>query len=517
MASFWKRRRVLATAIMMLASMTYLSPTSNPLLSILYNNNNNNNSRFTMRRLALSAAAAATMPFHTAQSNEYYYATPETVLNLPSAKSHGTVLPSHLALCREWLHQETHPSETSVYGQAESRQVCLDWTAPHYDLMEMISSTLIASAMPVHLQYRSCMSTDSNDDKKKQDVGCDPTTVQQALEQVGGIGLVNVNEDWQEALRKQCKSVLVNYDAATTKQQVKVYALRHPFAWPIREYDPDHTAMNNNDDKQQDNRHSMNSVTTMLGNNKKTTSIDNVGDYTPAHRGLDTMIKIEDVLDADGDFLFDLVQEDEQEDDNNNNNSIDVEANHATMDGIHRNAQSSWTHTNGPTSTANDGGSSNSNAGGNPKAPVLHFFSDVTDKEEASSPADNGVSLERGNYQRHGRRHRRLRVTNNQQQQAWFPLNSNNSKDNNNNSDIGQPQQRQEKEQQEPLHNTAGPFVVNAVSENRPKRHLTPVSLERTLPEDIDDSPPCRSVDFPHRGTRALLGVKKNSKAGYTE
>ena len=81
------------------------------------------------------------------------YATESEVLSLPSVPSmDSTYLPSYIKLCYEWMRREAQPNPATPYANLnvlENHDICVDWTAPHYAMMEIIASQILSTAIPV--------------------------------------------------------------------------------------------------------------------------------------------------------------------------------------------------------------------------------------------------------------------------------------------------------------------------------------------------------------------------------
>ena len=109
------------------------------------------------------------------------YATEAEVLSLPPVPTQdSTYLPSYIKLCYEWMRREAQPNPTTPYANLnvlENKDICVDWTAPHYAMMEIVASQILGTAIPtsgITYQHR-CAEFRSNDEGL---LGFDWTTFQ---------------------------------------------------------------------------------------------------------------------------------------------------------------------------------------------------------------------------------------------------------------------------------------------------------------------------------------------------
>jgi hypothetical protein len=96
------------------------------------------------------------------------YATESEVLNLPPVPAQGsTYLPSYIKLCYEWMRREAAPNVAYAnLNVLENKDICVDWTAPHYAMMEIVASQILSTAIPVSgISYQhKCAEFRSNDE-----------------------------------------------------------------------------------------------------------------------------------------------------------------------------------------------------------------------------------------------------------------------------------------------------------------------------------------------------------------
>ena len=72
-----------------------------------------------------------------------YAHTPEMALDMPRVP-HVTAsaeIPSYIGICQEWIRRGAGASEPT-YTQ-EDDAVCMDWTAPHYRMMEIVAASIL--------------------------------------------------------------------------------------------------------------------------------------------------------------------------------------------------------------------------------------------------------------------------------------------------------------------------------------------------------------------------------------
>jgi hypothetical protein len=103
----------------------------------------------------------------------------------------------------------------------------MDWTAPHYNVLEMFSSALLSNFLPQTSYRHDCYRTRQSEEAT---IGCDATTIQQAIP----LAFTDFNFDLipKTSVIEQCKAVLANYDPNVESKRVKSMAMRHPFLWP---------------------------------------------------------------------------------------------------------------------------------------------------------------------------------------------------------------------------------------------------------------------------------------------
>ena len=79
------------------------------------------------------------------------YATADEVVNLPAIpEQDDSYLPSYIKLCYEWMRREAFPDVTyNNFHVLENQDICVDWSAPHYAMMEIVASQILSAAIPV--------------------------------------------------------------------------------------------------------------------------------------------------------------------------------------------------------------------------------------------------------------------------------------------------------------------------------------------------------------------------------
>jgi hypothetical protein len=184
------------------------------------------------RLLAVGGIQNAYANVHTLQANQIP----------PIPQSSTEDVPLYLALCHEWLRQDHAKDVFPTYKVLqEDQDICMDWSAPHMSLMDMLSTLIISAHLP-DIKYRpSCdRTTKLMDATATTGLNLNFTTIQQVLETAAmqhDPNLLSVDE-----LKQQCRRCLVSYDHEVDTARVKAKGFHHCFAWP-----EDHSGIRNLD------------------------------------------------------------------------------------------------------------------------------------------------------------------------------------------------------------------------------------------------------------------------------
>jgi hypothetical protein len=113
-----------------------------------------------------------------------------------------------------------------VYTQEDDTN-CLDWTSPHYRVMEIIGASILDRVNGYSRYRHDCYRSRTWDEGV---TGFDRTTVQQMLP----IARMTPNQDLfnETEFHTQCKVCLEQFDPTTEKNRVKSAAFHHCFTWP---------------------------------------------------------------------------------------------------------------------------------------------------------------------------------------------------------------------------------------------------------------------------------------------
>jgi hypothetical protein len=156
------------------------------------------------------------------------YANSATVFNVPEPPPATIIdVPSYISMCQEWIKREAGLGPTQHFFRNEHLDVCMDWTAPHANMMDLFSSAILASVVP-GIRYRhECGRTRTWDEAV---IGCDHTTFQQGFPLTNMVADTNIMS--VADIMDQCKAALMDYDPVLEKTRRKAYIYHHPFAWP---------------------------------------------------------------------------------------------------------------------------------------------------------------------------------------------------------------------------------------------------------------------------------------------
>jgi hypothetical protein len=127
----------------------------------------------------------------------------------------------------ELIRRDAYPrTPNEMFSLSENPGTCMDWSAPHSSMLDILSADIVASVTPGVRYRHECDVTRTWDEAV---VGCDHTTIQQAF-----IGVIGANPQIfdEQAIKDQCKVVLMDYDPLLYSSQRKAFAYHHPFAFP---------------------------------------------------------------------------------------------------------------------------------------------------------------------------------------------------------------------------------------------------------------------------------------------
>jgi len=177
----------------------------------------------------MDSKARKLLKYATSCIHNVYATEEEAVLMPPVPEKDEEYLPSHIQLCYEWLRRESYPDEPfDPVDIHENRDICLDWTAPHYAMLEVIASSILNTVSPSQIKYRhGCPSHRENDEALR---GFDWTTFQAIFQEPGitvDFDLVPLND-----FRDQCKWCLDDWDLANDDNLVRGRAINHCFSHP---------------------------------------------------------------------------------------------------------------------------------------------------------------------------------------------------------------------------------------------------------------------------------------------
>ena len=155
-------------------------------------------------------------------------ANPDNAFNLPKNPSNDDDVPTYISLCQEMVRREAYPDLAKrAFLKNENLGVCIDWTAPHYNMLDMISASIVSSVLPGVKYRHDCSLTRTWDEAV---VGCDRTTTQQTLSSAAMPADLRVMD--RPLILQQCKAVLMDWDPVVEKKRKKSLSFHHPFAWP---------------------------------------------------------------------------------------------------------------------------------------------------------------------------------------------------------------------------------------------------------------------------------------------
>ena len=77
------------------------------------------------------------------------YMTKEEYNNLPHIpEMTESYLPSYIKLCYEWMRREAYTGTSyTALKVLENKEICVDYTAPHYAMLEIIASQILGTAI----------------------------------------------------------------------------------------------------------------------------------------------------------------------------------------------------------------------------------------------------------------------------------------------------------------------------------------------------------------------------------
>lgn len=173
------------------------------------------------RRLRL-----ATTCIHNIYIDDYS----DAVLLPPVPERGENYVPVHIKMCYEWLRRDALSVDNAIMHRVnilEHEDVCLDWTSPHYSMMEIIANSVLHTVLP-RIRYRhGCPSHREYDEYKR---GYDWSTFQSVLQEPA----MAVNQDLvdPDLFLDQCKYCLETYDPTLDESRIRARSFHHCFAFP---------------------------------------------------------------------------------------------------------------------------------------------------------------------------------------------------------------------------------------------------------------------------------------------
>ena len=149
-----------------------------------------------------------------------------------TALQQSSSLPSHIALCQELLKRNAEPQSDateednfhpkSTFLIQEDPLVCVDWTRPHSNIMQMMASSIVAYVGErFGLEYQhNCYG--SIDDQLYESLEFDVTTIQEIYPQVA----MPINENilgLGEIVHNLCRSCLDEFSQNTFNVKEKTH------------------------------------------------------------------------------------------------------------------------------------------------------------------------------------------------------------------------------------------------------------------------------------------------------
>lgn len=144
----------------------------------------------------------------------------------PPQVSAASEVPSGMAICQEWIRREAQNTFQPLYTQEDDSN-CLDWTAPHYRVLEILASSILDRVNGLSRYRHDCYRSRVWDEAV---TGMDRTTVQQLLP----VARMTPNQDYfnTSEFKTQCKVCLDQFDPTIEKSRVKAASYHHCFTWP---------------------------------------------------------------------------------------------------------------------------------------------------------------------------------------------------------------------------------------------------------------------------------------------
>ena len=169
-----------------------------------------------LRRLALKCV------------HNVYASTVKMALDMPRPPTvtHNVEVPSYIAICNEWIRRGAQGTTEPIHT-VEDDTPCLDWTSPHYRLLEIFSSSMLDRVNGFSRYRHDCYRSRQWDEAV---TGMDRTTVQQMLP----VARLDPNEELVTAdqMKQQCKVCLMQFHSSKEATRVKSFATHHCFGWP---------------------------------------------------------------------------------------------------------------------------------------------------------------------------------------------------------------------------------------------------------------------------------------------
>jgi len=139
-------------------------------------------------------------------------------------------IPVHLKLCYEWLRRDAlNPPEEAMPKiiVLEHEDICLDWTAPHYAMMEIIANNVLQKYIK-RLRYRhGCPHYRHYEESK---YGFDWSPLQTVFQEPNMA--VDIALTTPDHYKQQCKYCLEQYDPIADANRIRSRSFHHCFAFP---------------------------------------------------------------------------------------------------------------------------------------------------------------------------------------------------------------------------------------------------------------------------------------------
>mmetsp|Transcript_30165 Transcript_30165/g.89729 ORF Transcript_30165/g.89729 Transcript_30165/m.89729 type:complete len:1079 (-) Transcript_30165:43-3279(-) len=187
-------------------------------------------SRSTRRRLCAASSAARIsrrLEEELCESTSSPYVSQQDMIAMADRGAEDPrSVPSHVALCRELVQRDdiklAKGTINESLGLHEDPALCKDWTSPHFALMEIMASTLVANAADsLQVSYRhNCGST--QDSAPNAGTSFDRTTVQQMFPPSSLI--LDDRPVPFDAIKRLCKGCISEFESGSWDAHVDVHA-----------------------------------------------------------------------------------------------------------------------------------------------------------------------------------------------------------------------------------------------------------------------------------------------------